>query len=153
MSAHLSDAVEKTEETFLIDHSVWGRLATRKVVREAFDALIIRSRPTSLLVCPPTVAEYGFSARDAAEHEAIQRALTAFTECTTAPTSSDAMRIQHRLWSSGLVRAAGAFDTVIAAYAIANDATVLHYDRDFEHIAAAVPEFTHRWIVPRGSVD
>lgn len=153
MPEHLADAGATAEEYFLIDHSVWGRLAIRPVVRQAFDALIIRSRPTSILVCPPTVSEYGFSARNATEHGAIRDALTEFTECAASPSSADAMRIQHRLWEDGLVRSAGAMDTLIAAYAIENDATVVHYDRDFEHIAAAVPEFSHRWIVPRGCID
>jgi predicted nucleic acid-binding protein len=63
------------------------------------------------------------------------------------------LEIQNRLWTSGRLRAVGAMDTLIAAYALHNDATVLHYDRDFEHIAVVTPEFRHEWIVARGSVD
>ena len=76
-----------------------------------------------------------------------------FAECTERPTVDDALDIQSRLWNGGLLRAAGATDALIAAYAIKNNATVLHYDRDFEHIASVVPGFHHRWILPRGSVD
>ncbi|MEO8095927.1 MAG: hypothetical protein ABI632_13485, partial [Pseudolysinimonas sp.] len=59
---------------------------------------------------------------------------------------------QSGLWGSGLLRAAGAVDTLIAAYAIKNDVTLLHYDRDFEHIASVTPALKHQWIVPRGSL-
>ncbi|MEQ1737888.1 MAG: hypothetical protein ABL886_15955 [Rhodoglobus sp.] len=38
-------------------------------------------------------------------------------------------------------------DTLIAAYAIKNDATLLHYDRDFDHIGTVVPELRHQWII------
>jgi hypothetical protein len=30
--------------------------------------------------------------------------------------------------------------------------TVLHYDRDFEHIAAVCPGFRHEWVAPAGSI-
>jgi predicted nucleic acid-binding protein len=59
---------------------------------------------------------------------------------------------QNALWNRGLLRAAGAMDTLIAAYAIRNKATLLHYDRDFDHIASPTPDFRHEWIVPRGSL-
>jgi predicted nucleic acid-binding protein len=138
---------------FIVDNSVWGRLPTKPDVRRAFEALIGTHRPSSILVCPPVVAEYGFSARTADEHRAIANALTAFAECQIAPDSPLTLDVQFRVWRAGLVRGAGALDTVIAAYALANDATVVHYDRDFEIIARAVPDLKHRWIVPRGSVD
>jgi predicted nuclease of predicted toxin-antitoxin system len=78
--------------------------------------------------------------------------LEAFGECGAHPTTGDVLAVQSRLWNGGLLRAAGAVDTLIAAYAMKNDAAVLHYDSDFEHIASVVPGFAHRWIVPRGSV-
>jgi predicted nuclease of predicted toxin-antitoxin system len=40
-------------------------------------------------------------------------------------------------------------DLVIAAAAAEHDATVLHYDRDFDLIAAVTGQPT-RWIVPPG---
>ncbi len=151
--------VDPTSETesaaapFIIDTSVWARLPSKPEVRIALEALIGAHRPSSVLVCPPVVAEYGFGARTAAEHRAISEALSAFVECRIAPDSPITLDIQLRVWRAGLVRGAGALDTVIAAYALANDASVVHYDRDFELIARAVPELKQRWIVPRGSVD
>ena len=56
---------------------------------------------------------------------------------TDAPTITPfdaeeiARDIQQALWSRGRIRAAAAFDCLIAAYAVANDAVVLNSYRDF----------------------
>jgi predicted PilT family ATPase len=47
----------------------------------------------------------------------------------------------------GLVRAAGSLEILIAGYAIANDATVLTADHDFDHIAT-VSDLQHEYIAP-----
>jgi aryl-alcohol dehydrogenase-like predicted oxidoreductase len=44
-------------------------------------------------------------------------------------------------------------DTVIAAWAVRNDAVVLHYDQDYDHIASVVPRFKEQWTVLRGSAS
>jgi predicted nucleic acid-binding protein len=152
VAAHESSEDQPAMPPFIIDNSVWARLQTRREVRTALETLVGVSRPSSVLVCPPVVAEYGFAARSADQLRTITNALSVFDECQTAPDSATTLDIQQRLWRAGLVRGAGALDTVIAAYALANDATIVHYDRDFELIARAVPELKHRWIVPRGSV-
>ena len=53
------------------------------------------------------------------------------------PTEEDALDLQHALWNQGMPRAAGAFDCLIAAYAVSNDAVVLNSDHDFRHIEMA----------------
>ena len=137
---------------FIIDHSVWARLGTSPAVVRAFRDIVEAHSPASIWVCPPTVTEIGFSARNGSEHDSVWTALSAFRDCPRPPTSHDALVIQNRLWHAALVRAVGAIDTVIAAYALANDATVLHYDSDFEHVATVMPQFRHEWIVPRGTL-
>ena len=137
---------------YLIDNSVWARLATAPAVKDAFIALTASHWAASILVCPPIVAEYGFCARNPGELDILRRELSAFDECEEAPGSDLPNRIQHALWSRGLMRSVGAMDTLIASYAIVNDATVVHYDGDFEYIGSVVENFTHRWIVPRGSL-
>nr|WP_253259837.1 hypothetical protein [Subtercola boreus] len=63
------------------------------------------------------------------------------------PSESDALVIQQALWMIGRVRAAAAFDCLIAAYAMRNDAIVLNSDRDFGHIADAVgPGFRQEYV-------
>jgi predicted nucleic acid-binding protein len=54
-----------------------------------------------------------------------------------------ARRSQHR--------AAGVVDLLTAAIAEHHAAVMLHYDSDFEHIAAVTGQ-EQRWVVPRGTV-
>ncbi len=110
--------------------------------------------PTPGLHLPPAAVEYGYSARSGPDHTRLVQQLTRFIDCPTAPTSAEVLQLQlqNALWNGGLLRAVGATDTLIAAYGIANQATVVHYDSDFDHIAAVCPNFQHRWIVPRGTL-
>jgi hypothetical protein len=109
--------------------------------------------PWSILTCPPVAAEVGFSARSCTDHDAVRRFLSEFPECETHPTAALVLDIQGAVFNGGLFRAVGAMDTVIAAYAIANNATVIHYDGDFEHVARVRSDFRHEWIAPRGTLD
>lgn len=138
---------------FLIDNSVWARLSTTPEIVGALQAIVDLASPDDVLVCAPIAIEVGFSARTGADHATLMEWLAAFPDCGEHPTAQEAMSIQGRLWNGGLLRAAGAMDTLIAAYALKNDATLIHYDRDFEHIASVTPHFRHQWIVPRGSID
>lgn len=139
------------DRRYLVDNSVWQRLS-KSAVRAAFDAIRAPIRPGSVLTCPPVVAEVGFSARNGADHSTVTAYLAAFPGCREHPDTSLVLAIQNALWHKGLVRSVGAIDTLIAAYAVVNGTTVLHYDSDFEHIASVRPDFRHRWIVPRGSL-
>jgi predicted nucleic acid-binding protein len=53
---------------------------------------------------------------------------------------------------SGHHRAAGVIDLLTAAVAEHHGAVVLHYDADFEHVAASTGQ-PIAWIVQRGSID
>lgn len=53
------------------------------------------------------------------------------------PSETEALDIQQALWDTGLTRAAAAFDCLIAAYAVVNDAVILNCDRDFGYIETA----------------
>ncbi len=43
-------------------------------------------------------------------------------------------------------------DLLVAAVAERNDLTIIHYDKDFDAIAAVTGQSTE-WVVPRGSID
>lgn len=53
------------------------------------------------------------------------------------PTAELVLDIQQALWESGLVRAAAAFDCVVAGYAVANDAVILNADKGFGYLERA----------------
>lgn len=72
--------------------------------------------------------------------------MTELLSAAAHPTATQALDLQEQLWAHGCVRAAGAhgdlraagaLDCLIAAYAIVNDANLLHSDHDFEYIAEA----------------
>lgn len=137
---------------FLIDNSVWSRLNSNSSVADAVRSMINTYSADAIMICPPIAAEIGHSARSGADHTALMQALGAFHDCPEHPDTRLTLAIQNALWNRGLLRAAGATDVLIAAYAIVNDATVVHYDGDFEHIATAARTLKHRWILERGSI-
>jgi predicted nucleic acid-binding protein len=82
------------------------------------------------------------------------RLRTTFLYLPASPlTDQIVIDIRSALWSAGKGRAAGVIDVAIAAAAVSSDATVLHYDGDFDHIADVFPHLRSKWIVPRGSID
>lgn len=61
--------------------------------------------------------------------------------------------LQRSLVDRGHHRGPGVPDLGLAATAITHSALVLHYDRDFDLIAAVDERLQHRWIVARGTAD
>ena len=132
---------------YLVDNSVWARLAsgdpfiTRRLRH-------IERAPTDLFVtCPPQVLEFCHGARTPAEYVRYRESISLGFPLERAPDESLVLDIQSALWNSGLVRAVGAMDILIAGYAILNDATVLAADHDFAHIAA-VTELRYEYVAP-----
>ncbi len=62
-----------------------------------------------------------------------------------------AMVVQGELWRRGQQRAVGWPDLLVAAVAERERITLLHYDADFDLVAAVTGQQT-AWVVPRGSV-
>ena len=63
-------------------------------------------------------------------------------------TASHALDLQQALRNRGLIRAAGAFDCLIAAYAVVDDAIIQNSDRDFGLIADATGGTVRREFQP-----
>lgn len=62
-----------------------------------------------------------------------------------------ALGVQAELWRTGRIRAVGFPDLLIAAVAERERVTVLHYDGDFDLIAAVTGQVV-QWVVPGGTV-
>jgi len=118
---------------YLIDNSVWAGLASGDA------GITARLRRIELEFC--------HSARTPEEHAHYREQISLGFPLEHAPDESLVLDIQSALWTSGLVRAAGSLDILIAAYAIVNDATVLAADHDFGHIAA-VSGLRHEYVAP-----
>ncbi|WP_244857507.1 VapC toxin family PIN domain ribonuclease [Agromyces archimandritae] len=90
-----------------------------------------------IITCPPQVLEYCHSARSPEEYLQFRDDMDGFLPAWEHPSQQQALDIQHALWQNGMVRAAAAFDCLIAAYAVVNDAVILNSNRDFGHLQAA----------------
>ncbi|MFW0795367.1 PIN domain-containing protein [Gordonia sp. CPCC 205515] len=120
---------------YLVDNSVWARLAAGDAGITARLRRIERAPADLFVTCPPQVLEFCHSARTHEEHVHYREQISLGFLLEHAPDESLVLDIQAELWNAGLVRAAGSIEILIAGYAIVNDATVLAADRDFEHIA------------------
>jgi predicted nucleic acid-binding protein len=106
-----------------------------------------------LATCIVVDLEVLYSARNPTEY-ARTAALRAAGFIDLPPTPEIARRareVQAMLATRSQHRAAGGADLLTAAIAEHYGAIIVHYDADFDHIAAVSGQQT-QWIVPRGTV-
>lgn len=99
-----------------------------------------------------TDLEVGYSARSAKEWDQAVDALDAFELIETSADHVRRARQVQRLLASKHQRGRKVPDLLIAAAAEANDLVVLHYDADFDRIAAITGQPVE-WVAQAGSVD
>jgi predicted nucleic acid-binding protein len=137
-------------DVYLIDKSALARVARQPTVRDALERL----DDTGVLATSPVVdLEIGYSARNLAEFDSVdadRRALYQELPITRVVTDR-ARQVQREVVSAGRHRGPGVPDLLIAATAEVYGAVVVHYDGDFDLIAAVTGQPTC-WIVPAGSV-
>jgi predicted nucleic acid-binding protein len=132
---------------YLVDNSVWARLATRDPNIAGRLRRIERAPADLFVTCPPQVLEFCHSARSPEEHVRYREQISLGFPLERAPDETLVLDIQSALWNAGLVRAAGSLDVLIAGYALANDATVLAADHDFDLIAT-VTDLQSEYVPP-----
>lgn len=143
-------------QLFLVDNSALQRVHRSDAVAGALIELLSIGELAS---CLPQLLEEGYSARNAEEHHLLidGSARSKVFLQPDAEVARIAVDLQRRLFAAGRGRSVGVSDLQIAATAIRSSTanrlvSVVHYDADFESLAAVEPTFSHRWIVPRGSV-
>ena len=107
-----------------------------------------------LVLCSQVRLEILFSAQSANDYDALALELSGLpTIPTDASTFERALEVQQRLAHAGGLhhRSVKIADLVIAAAAEAAQATVLHYDSDYDRIAALTSQPVE-WISPPGSL-
>lgn len=134
--------------THLVDTSVLTRLGD-PVVREVVEPLASAGR---LARSEISDLEVGFSARNPREWDRLVGSLDIFT--LVRATSDHVMRAKQvqRHLASKSQRGRKIPDLLIAAAAEARRIAVLHYDQDFDKIAAVTGQVCE-WVVPAGSVN
>lgn len=104
--------------------------------------------------CVMVDLEAGYPGRNATDVRAIaERRRSRYVALPINEAVADrAGEVQVRMAVRGQHRAAGVIDLITAAVAEQHGAVVLHYDADFEHIAAVTGQ-PHVWVAARGSID
>lgn len=135
---------------YVVDTSALARVG-HAPVRDVIAGLIVDHAAAT---CVTVDLEAGYSGRDEADVRAIAaRRRSHYVLLPINETIAERAReVQIRMAARGRHRAAGVVDLLTAAVAEYHGAVVLHYDADFEHIAAVTGQ-QQRWVVPRGSVD
>jgi predicted nucleic acid-binding protein len=107
-----------------------------------------------LATCAIVDLEVLYSAKSPAEYQSVLNLRR--TKYVNLPVTQEicarALEVQHRLASRSQHRGCGPGDLLIAACTELYRVTLLHYDSDFERIAAITGQSV-RWVVPRGTVD
>lgn len=136
--------------TYLGDTSALARLPTRAEVRAAVDPLLLAGE---IATCGVVDLEVLYSARSPKEYDALATALDGLPRATVDDSIvARAREVQAQLAAKSQHRGMPLADLLVAACAELAALTVLHYDADFDRIAAITGQPT-RWVVPRGSVD
>ena len=129
----------------------WSRRSDAPSLRSHFDDLLERGL---IATCDMVRLELLYSARNKREFGAMRENLEALADC---PIGAEEWRRALDVYGE-LAAAGGAHqrsvkhpDLLIAAAAESAGVSVLHYDEDYERIAAVTGQ-THRWLAPSGSL-
>lgn len=139
-----------TPASWIIDKSVLARIDMAAVA----EAVLPRLRAGQVGVALVTELEVGYSARSNQDYAATRRDLLDLLIPVTMPVRAEerARELQRDLVSRGQHRGVSVPDLVVAAIADIEELTILHYDADFDLIAAVTSQPTE-WVVPSGSID
>jgi predicted nucleic acid-binding protein len=136
-------------QLYLVDTSAHARIDNPAVRKVIVGLIADRAAAT----CVTVDLEAGYSGRDLRDVRTIsERRRELYMTLPISESIADRARdVQVRMAARGHHRAAGVIDLLTAAVAEHHGAVVLHYDADFEHIAATTGQ-PHAWVVPRGTL-
>jgi hypothetical protein len=136
----------------LADTSAWSWTRTAGgELRQRFDETLIDGE---IATCDMVRLELLHSAQNAGEFQALRRDLQALPDCPIGKAQwQRAVEVYELLAHQGGLphRAVKHPDLLIAAAAEAANLTILHYDEDYDRIAAVTGQRV-RWLAPRGSL-
>lgn len=132
---------------YLADKSALEQRRHSDAARGVLALLLAENR---LATCHVVAMEVLYSARNLRDFEKLRTDLDLLPWIPVYDTAMDrALEVQHLLAKRGQHRLPLP-DLMIAAAAESHGAVVLHYDHDFDLIAAVTKQPTE-WIVPRGT--
>jgi predicted nucleic acid-binding protein len=136
---------------YLVDNSALARARTKVPVMTRLEPLILQGLAAT---CSITDLERLYSARSGAEHREWRDETTLRFVCAEIDERvfARAVEVQGLLAERGQHRGANVADLIVAAAAEHAGLTVLHYDADFDRIAAVTGQ-SCEWVLPAGAVD
>ncbi|MGE5830735.1 MAG: PIN domain-containing protein [Micromonosporaceae bacterium] len=137
-------------DVYLVDKSALARVSRHPEVQAALERLDENGVLATTAVID---LEVGYSARTLAEFDSVANDRAALYQDLpmTLAVTDRARQVQRELVRTGRHRGPGVSDLLIAATAELYGATVVHYSRDFDTVAAITTQAAE-WIVPAGSV-
>jgi predicted nucleic acid-binding protein len=135
---------------YLVDTSVWARRR-----QPAVAARVVPLIGAGLVAtCSVLDAEALYSTRSPEEYERVREDRRAAYEFLAADQDvwDRALDVQRELARRSMTRAVGIPDLLVAAVAERHRVTVLHYDGDFDHVAALTGQAAE-WVAPRGDAS
>lgn len=134
---------------YLADTSVYVLQGRSAEVRRRFESLLAVGR---LAACQMAALEYLNNAPDPRAYEVLWGALHAHRWIdVTDDAMNRALEVHRELARSSQHRHFLLPDLIIAATAELNGATVLHYDADYDRIAAVTGQSVE-WVIPKGTL-
>lgn len=134
--------------SFLADKSAYARLH-HAAVWDRMWPLIERGH---VATCTLVDLEILFSTRSPAEYEQVLAERRGYEQLPFEQVDwTRAVEVQAELARRSQTRAVGIADLLLAAVAERHRVTLLHYDRDFETVAAVTGQLVE-WVVTVGSV-
>lgn len=129
----------------------WSRRWPGSAIRQEFDAALVEGE---LACCDMVRLELLHGARNKREFAELRVELAALPDCPIGKVEwSRTLEVYEHLAATTRAgqRAVKHPDLLIAAAAEAARVEVLHYDEDYDRIAAVTGQAT-RWLAPRGSL-
>lgn len=134
---------------YLADTSIYVLQGRYPQVRQRFESLLAAGR---LAACQMTTLECLNNAPDPKSYEILWTALHGHRWIDVTAKAMDRALATHRAMAANSQhRNFRLPDLIIAAAAEEHGATVLHYDADYDRIAAITGQPTE-WVVPKGSL-
>lgn len=134
---------------YLADTSAWWRANASRAVAKRWERLL---EDDAIAICAPIELELLYSARSPAAYESLREELAGLVHLPLSESAAAlARRAQSALAAASRHRGPAPVDLLVAGVAEATGATLLHYDRHFDAIAAVTGQDAE-WVAPRGSL-
>lgn len=139
--------------TLLLDNSAWVRLTSPALAAGRSEEIAEALEAGRIAVCLPFLLEAGYSARTARDHDEVMEQLLALPALhVDEEIERRAIDAQRQLARAGHHRLPPV-DLIVASVADAHAVGILHYDRDYDTLAAKTDlRFESVWLASPGTL-